>query len=66
MYCGKCKIEIDHLLDDDGIDYIKPCPNCIKKVYKILIERYIRKNLHARYTVQAELNCHGNAYPDCR
>ena len=34
MYCGKCKIEIDHLLDDDGFDYIKPCRYCMKKVYK--------------------------------
>ncbi len=33
MYCGKCKAEIDHLLDDDGFDYIEPCVNCIAEVY---------------------------------
>ena len=34
MYCGKCKAEIDHLLDNDGIDYIQPCKHCMKMGYK--------------------------------
>jgi len=33
MYCGTCNKEIDHFLDDDGMDYVIPCSKCIKTTY---------------------------------
>ena len=33
MYCGICKEEMDHLLDEDGMDNVLPCRNCIKTTY---------------------------------
>lgn len=33
MYCGICKTEMDHYLDDDGMDYVLPCGKCIKTTY---------------------------------
>ena len=33
MYCGICKEEMAHLLDDDGMDHVLPCRNCIKTTY---------------------------------
>jgi len=33
MYCGTCNSELDHLLDDDGMDYVEQCPTCVAEVY---------------------------------
>ena len=33
MNCGKCKNEVIHELDDEGMDYVKPCSRCFKLMY---------------------------------
>jgi len=33
MYCGTCKAEMEVDLDDEGIDYVEQCPNCVAEVY---------------------------------
>ena len=34
MHCGICKTEIEVCLDDDGMDYVLPCSECIKTTYE--------------------------------
>jgi len=43
MNCGKCKNEVEADLDDEGMDYVDPCQDCLRVSYENgLVDGYLK------------------------